>query len=105
MSNTSISTTNLIGDWTLTGIVQQVASLTKFENNAVHPGDTVVIDCSGIDRIDLNGFQLLYVWIHCIQLRGFHPELVNMPQWMCEAQERERAVRAIENELHERGSV
>jgi ABC-type transporter Mla MlaB component len=80
---------HLSGDWTIAGVGQQVASLTAFRIDDAGPGATIAIDCSGIDGIDLSGFQLLFVWLHCIQLRGLRPELVNMPEWMSAAQERQ----------------
>jgi ABC-type transporter Mla MlaB component len=104
MSIDSISTTHLIGDWTFTGVAQQVVRLTELQFCGVHsPGATVVIDCSGIEGIDLNGFQLLYVWLHCIHMRGLRPELVNLPDWMCDAQERLGITRVFENESMEPG--
>lgn len=72
--------------------------MTQPEICGVRPGGTVVVDCSGIRGIDHNGFQLLYVWLHCIQLRGMHPELVNMPGCMREAQERLGIKQLFENE-------
>jgi ABC-type transporter Mla MlaB component len=101
----SAATTRLIGDWTIAGVIQQVTRLSELEIRSGRSGDTVVIDCSGIDQIDLSGFQLLYVWLHCMQLSGLHPELVNMPEWMREAQQRQGIAQVFENELQERGFV
>jgi len=98
-------TTRLIGDWTISGVVQQVTRLTELEIRSSLPGVPVVIDCSGIDRIDLSGFQLLYVWLHCMQLNGLHTELVNMPEWMCEVQQRQGVAQVFENVPQERGLV
>lgn len=98
-------TTCLIGDWTISGVVQQVTRLTELEIRSSRPGAPVVIDCSGIDRIDQSGFQLLYVWLHCMQMNGLHPELVNMPEWMREAQQRQGIAQVFEHELQERGFV
>jgi len=82
-----------------------VTRLTELEIRNTRPGGSVVIDCSGIDQIDLSGFQLLYVWLHCMQLSGVRPELVNMPEWMLEAQQRQGIAQVFENELQERGFV
>jgi ABC-type transporter Mla MlaB component len=97
--------TRLIGDWTMTGVVQQVTRLTELEIRNSRPGSTVIIDCSDINRIDLGGFQLLYVWLHCIQLNGLKPELVNVPEWMREAQDRLRISQVFKIELQERVAV
>jgi len=95
----SITTTHLAGDWTIAGVVQQLPRLAQSEISGARPGGTVVIDCSGIRGIDHNGFQLLYVWLHCIQLRGLRPELVNLSGSMREAQERLGIKQLFENEL------
>jgi len=93
----SAATTHLTGDWTIAGVVQQVSRLTEFEIGCARSGVTVVVDCSGIAGIDLSGFQLLYVWLQCIQLRGLRPKLVNMPEWMREAQELQGVSQVFEN--------
>ncbi|MBI2353749.1 MAG: STAS domain-containing protein [Deltaproteobacteria bacterium] len=98
VTNSYTATTHLLGDWTIVGVVQQAALLTELQFLRASPGATVVIDCSGIDGIDLSGFQLLYVWLHCIQLSGVRPKLVNMPDWMRDAQERLGIMQVFENE-------
>lgn len=97
------ATIHLIGDWTITGVVKQVSHLTGLHNSGARPGDPVAIDCSGIAGIDLNGFQLLSVWLHCIQLSGLRPKLVNVPNTMREAQKRQGITQLLDNELQERG--
>jgi len=82
-----------------------VNQLTEFEIGCARSGVTVVVDCSGIAGIDLSGFQLLYVWLHCIQLSGLRPELVNMPDWMREAQELQGIKQIFEDNTRECGSV
>lgn len=99
MSKTSISTTHLNGDWTIGGIVQQLPRLTKFQFYTDREDATIAIDCSGIKEIDLHGFELLYVWLHCIKLRGLRTELVNIPDWMREAQMRMGVNHAFESEM------
>ena len=96
---------HLSGDWTIAGVGQQVASLTEFRINGADSGATVAIDCSGINGIDLSGFQLLFVWLHCIRLRGMRVELVNMPDWMQEARQQQGLAHSIDYELQERGFV
>ena len=80
---------HLRGDWTIAGVGRQVSLLKELPMEYTVPDTTIAIDCSGIDSIDLSGFQLILVWFHCIRLRGLRPELVNMPEWMREAQERQ----------------
>jgi anti-anti-sigma regulatory factor len=99
------ATARLSGDWTIAGVGQQVASLTEFRIEGTGPDTTVAIDCSGIDGIDLSGFQLLFVWLHCIRLRGLRPELVNMPDWMSTAKERQGLNRLFECTPEEQGFV
>jgi len=101
-SYSGAATIHLTGDWTITGVVQQVPRLTGLEMRRTCRAGTVAVDCSGIAEIDLSGFQLLYVWLHCIQLHGLRPELVNMPVWMYEAQKRQGVAQVFENELMER---
>lgn len=74
----------LTGDWTIAGIVRQVPRLTEYQFNDGRADNTIAIDCSGIEKIDLHGFELLHVWLHCIKLRGLRTKLVNMPEWMRE---------------------
>lgn len=96
------ATAHLTGDWTMAGVVKQVSRLTELDIRGIRPGIPAVIDCSGIDRIDLSGFQLLYVWLHCLELNGLRPELVNVPPWMREAQLRQGLAQAFEGEPSER---
>jgi ABC-type transporter Mla MlaB component len=48
----------------------------------VGKGEVITVDCSGIEGIDINGLQLLFVWLHCIRLHGMSPQLENIPGWM-----------------------
>lgn len=36
------------------------------------------IDCGSIRTVDINGLQLLYVWMQCVRFMGVEPELVNL---------------------------
>lgn len=95
----SPATAHLSGDWTIAGVVQQMALLTEFQTVKASPEATVVIDCSGIDEIDLSGFQLIYTWLHCIRMKGLRHELVNVPDWMEDAQRLLGITQALEREL------
>lgn len=83
-SSSGTQSTKLIGDWTIEGVGQQLHQLNDLPicNGAIDSGSTVAIDCAGIERIDMSGLQLLYVWIQCIRLRGFQPSLCNIPEKM-----------------------
>lgn len=72
--------TSLSGDWTMNGITGQVNYLMSISGEVA--GNRIncsrfVVDCSGINQIDMSGLQLLYVWLQCLQLKGMHAELVN----------------------------
>ena len=82
--SSSVVTKRLIGDWTITGVVQQVPRLTESRHGDARSGGTVAIDCSGIEKIDLSGIELLGAWLDCIQLSGRCPELINIPDHMRE---------------------
>jgi len=75
--------------------------LTELEIGSTRKGIAVAVDCSGINGIDMSGFQLLYVWLHCIELSGLHPELVNMPEWMRETQEVLGVTQVFDNDIRE----
>ncbi len=75
--------TELSGDWTISGVVGQVDSLShsliklsSARNKKVH------IDCGGIDAIDMSGLQLLHVWLECASARGIQAILINLPEEM-----------------------
>lgn len=104
MSKTSISITHLNGDWTIAGIVQQLPRLTKFQFNTDRTDATIAIDCSGIEEIDVHGFELLYVWLHCIKLRGLRTELINIPDNMLKAQMRMGVKQVFGSEMQGSGS-
>ncbi|MDD5286184.1 MAG: STAS domain-containing protein [Desulfuromonadaceae bacterium] len=84
----SSATSYLNGNWTIAGIVQQVPRLPELKLNDNRTDSTIAIDCSGIEEIDMNGFELLHVWLNCIKLRGLRAELVNMSDSMRDAQKR-----------------
>lgn len=86
MQETEIST-RFSGDWTIAGIGERMRSLLDFssqQTDTVLQGIVVNIDCSGIEKIDVNGLQLLYVWLHCMKMKGFRTRFVNMSTVMRE---------------------
>lgn len=77
--------TNLSGDWTMNSISHQIESLLAISTDVgdlVPRNKTLVVDCSGISKIDMSGLQLLYVWQQCLQIRGLQAELVNLSDGM-----------------------
>ena len=78
----------LQGDWTIEGAVRQIDPLMELSNFWDQANAVVDIDCSGIAKIDLCGFQLLYTWLHCLNIRGVRLNLVNLPQTVVDTQKR-----------------
>lgn len=78
----------LQGDWTIEGAIRQIDPLIELSNIWDRTETVVDIDCSGIAKIDLCGFQLLYTWLHCLDIRGVKPKLVNLPLAVVETQNR-----------------
>ena len=77
--------TNLSGDWTMNSISHQLESLMAISSDVgglVPLNKTLVVDCSEINKIDMSGLQLLYVWVQCLQIRGLRAELVNLSDGM-----------------------
>jgi anti-anti-sigma regulatory factor len=82
-SRTTETMQPLSGDWTISGVENQVDSLSRSllalasaRNKKVH------VDCGGIDTIDMSGLQLLHVWLECASARGIQAKLVNLPDDM-----------------------
>jgi len=78
----------LEGDWTINGVVGQIDPLMELSSSWDRNGSEVKIDCSGIAQIDLCGFQLLYTWLHCLEIRGIRQKLVNVPEVVQRSQSR-----------------
>lgn len=80
---------SLSGDWTICGISRQVEILMNYPfMQGVGNGEVITVDCGKIEGIDINGLQLLFVWLHCIRLHGMSPRLENIPSWMMSSIER-----------------
>lgn len=73
----------LTGDWSITGVVKQLDSLTitlkKLEPNQ---NKILHIDCTKIKNIDMSGLQLIHVWRECAVMRGVESRLINIPNHM-----------------------
>lgn len=87
IGSSSVST-QLLGDWTIAGIAGQTKPLAELSSRCYGITQNITIDCSGIEHIDLSGFQLIYVWKHCLHINGIKPKFVNVPGVVLESQRR-----------------
>jgi len=86
--DTSIISAVLHGDWTRPGLVKQLSSLSELSIRCKDTGvGEVHIDCSGIDHIDKNGFQVLHLWLRSLHSRGFQPKITKLSSAIRELQE------------------
>lgn len=70
----------LSGDWTISGVVRQLQTLTSFQQTVSTVNSTMLVDCSNIECMDITGMQLLYTWLHCIQIKGITAYITNLPE-------------------------
>lgn len=84
--NAQVEHAKLTGDWTIAGVREQAERLLGYSHKVgcCKGNCQMQVDCADIQRIDLTGLQLLYVWLHFVKERGLHPALVNLPD--CVAQ-------------------
>jgi anti-anti-sigma regulatory factor len=74
---------HLDGDWTMTGVADNINSLVLSLNTIESQGGkSFLINCEQIDETDTSCLQLLNVWMECARLRGIEPKLVNVPSGM-----------------------
>ena len=74
---------DLAGDFSITGVVKQLASLTNtLKKLEINQNRKLHVDCTRISRIDMSGLQLLHVWKECARMRGVEPQLINLPEHM-----------------------
>ena len=79
MARTTDPKHQLSGDWTISGVVSQMDSLScSLQKLASTRKKRIHIDCTHIDSIDISGLQLLHVWMHCARMRGVHAQLINL---------------------------
>ena len=71
----------LSGDWTISGVVTQIDSLSHSLQSVKTSGHKQLhIDCARIDSIDMNGVQLIHVWMECGRMHDLNIQLVNVPE-------------------------
>src|ERR1035437_11174711 len=74
---------HLEGDWTMTGVAENIQSLVLYLNQLESEGNkSFLINCRQIAEADTSGLQLLNAWVECARLRGIEPKLVNVTDGM-----------------------
>jgi anti-anti-sigma regulatory factor len=74
---------HLEGDWTMSGVADNLGSLVLTLNQLESEGEkNIQINCEQIEETDTSGLQLLYVWVECARLRGIEPKLANVTDRM-----------------------
>ena len=77
---------HLEGDWTLTGVADNIDSMVISLNQMESEGNkSFHINCELIEEADTSSLQLLNVWVECARLRGIEPKLVNVTDCMLRA--------------------
>ena len=74
---------HLEGDWTMTGVADNIDSVLLSLNQLESRGEkSFQINCGQVVETDTCGMQLLNVWVECARLRGIEPKLVNVTDAM-----------------------
>ena len=77
---------HLGGDWTLSGVAENIDSMVLSLNQMESKGEKkFLINCEKIEDADTSGLQLLNVWVECARLRGIEPKLVHVTDGMLRA--------------------
>ena len=78
-------TVRLSGNWTESGFSAQLQVLMDLPvyksaaNGQLASCQPLFIDCSQIDAIDASGYQLLCVWVHCLEQYGVKALMISTP--------------------------
>ena len=77
------SEAHLVGDWTLSGTVGNISSL-SLSLQQINSGQEkhLRINCGLIGKVDTSGMQLLRVWMECARIRGVVPHLTHVTEGM-----------------------
>lgn len=79
----------LSGDWSISGVVNQLDSLSRsLQKLTSGRKKNIHIDCGNINSIDMSGLQLLHVWLELVKVRGVDAQLINLPDGMQQTIER-----------------
>jgi ABC-type transporter Mla MlaB component len=73
--------THLVGKWTRTGITQSSIDSLAVTLEQIGSGcdKNPQIDCKRVISFDVCGLNFIYTWLQCLRMRGFEPELINLP--------------------------
>jgi anti-anti-sigma regulatory factor len=73
----------LVGDWSISEVVGHIDTLSDVLQQFDKQGKKKLrVDCGQIKSIDINGLQILKVWLQCARFRGMEPEMVNLSEGM-----------------------
>jgi len=82
-THTSKHKHELNGDWSMTGVVNQLDSLNRTLNILDSDQNKILhVDCTKVNNIDMSGLQLLHVWRECAGIRGVELRMINVPDQM-----------------------
>ena len=71
------------GDWSIAGVVGHIDTLSDVLQQFDKQGEKKLrVDCGQIKSIDINGLQVLKVWLQCARFRGMEPKMVNLSEGM-----------------------
>lgn len=72
---------HLQSDLTYSGMTQNILDSLDVSLQQTESGGerNIRIDCGKIRKTDINGLQLLYVWMQCARFVGVASELFNLP--------------------------
>ena len=77
------SEAHLVGDWTLSGTVSNIAVLSlSLQQLNSEKEKQLRINCGRIGKVDNSGLQLLLVWMECARIRGVVPRLTHVNEDM-----------------------
>ena len=77
------SEAHLVGDWTLSGTVGNISSLSRsLQQLDAEQDKQLLINCDRIGKVDTSGLQLLRVWMECARIRGVTPRLTHVTEGM-----------------------
>ncbi len=77
------SEAHLVGDWTLSGTVGNIAFLSlSLQQLNSEKAKQLRINCGRIGKVDNSGLQLLLVWMECARIRGVVPRLTHVNEDM-----------------------
>lgn len=79
--DTAGKVTYLKGDWTIINLSKDKVESLADALHTQEPGlsKMVMVDCRNVTAIDRAGLELLHTWLHCAEMYGFKPVLINLP--------------------------